>query len=970
MHAKYGFELERSAEIAELSSQAQVLTHIKSGARVLSLSNADENKVFGIAFRTPPTDGTGLPHILEHSVLCGSRKYPVKEPFVELLKGSLHTYLNALTFPDKTCYPVASTNAKDFYNLVDVYLDAVFFPRLTEQVLMQEGWHYEVDPEGGAFNFKGVVFNEMKGAYSSPDGLLHQYSQEAVFPATTYGLESGGDPAVIPDLTFAQFADFHRRYYHPSNAYVCWYGDDDPERRLAIMAEYFDAFERIEPGSAIALQARWRQPNRVHRVYAVTADEEQGDERKRAMCTINLLLDETHDPEQGLALQILEHILIGLPSSPLRKALIDADLGEDLAGVGLEDELRQMYFSVGLKGIAAAAVDDLERLVLSTLERMSREGIAAGDIEAAINSVEFALRENNTGSFPRGLALMFRALSTWLYDGDPLALLPFEAPLARLKARLDSGERVFEDLIQRWLVDNPHRVTVLLAPDPGVGPAREAVERRRLDHARRAMSDTDAERIAAQASALRERQERPDSVEDLATIPRLTLGDLPSENRPIPCAVTRLADVEVLEHELHTNGIVYLDLGFDLRGVPERLLGLVPVFGRALFELGTSREDEVTFAQRIARKTGGIYPQLFISSVRGGGDAAARLMVRGKATTEMVGELVDILDQALRDANFGRHERLRQIVAEAQARREQRLIPAGHMLAARRLQARFSWADALQERIEGLSGLFFIRELGERLERDVEGVQADLEELRRLLLTRSRTVANVTADRRGLGAACDLLGGLFGPFPDGTIVRELGAGLALPSREGLSVPTQVNYVAKGAEVFGQGYVYTGAAHVIAQYLGTTFLWDKVRVQGGAYGAFCLFDRLAGSLGFVSYRDPNIASTLAIFDQVAAFLRQPVARAEIDKAVIGAIGDIDTYRLPDAKGYASLARHLTGQDEIFLQQVREEVLATRQEDFALFADAAQTVARAGAVVVVGKDEDLRALRPELSVTKVL
>jgi hypothetical protein len=431
----HGFELIRQQEIPELKTKASLFRHLKTGAELLSLENDDENKVFGITFRTPPADSTGVAHIMEHSVLCGSRKYPVKEPFVELIKGSLHTFVNAFTYPDKTCYPVASTNLQDFYNLIDVYLDAVFYPRLTPYTLQQEGWHYEIEKLDDPLAFKGVVFNEMKGAYSSPDRVLGEHSQHSIFPDNTYSVESGGHPKHIPDLTFEQFMAFHQTYYHPSNSYIFFYGDDKPEERLRMVDEYLQHFERAKIASEISLQPRFDQPRRFAHRYAAGAEADLG---KKGMVTVNWLLTETTDREINLAIKTLAHILVGTPASPLHKALIDSGLGEDVTG-GLESELRQMYFSTGLKGIAVADADKVESLIFDTLRKLADGGIDPQTIEASLNTIEFSLRENNTGSFPRGLALMLRALTNWLYGSDPLTPLAFETPLAAIKAHVYSS---------------------------------------------------------------------------------------------------------------------------------------------------------------------------------------------------------------------------------------------------------------------------------------------------------------------------------------------------------------------------------------------------------------------------------------------------------------------------------------------------------------------------------------------------
>ena len=458
----HGFELLREEQIQELNSRARLYRHVQSGAQVLSLENTDENKVFGVAFRTPPADSTGIAHIMEHSVLGGSQKYPLKEPFVQLIKGSLHTFLNAFTWPDRTVYPVASTNLQDFYNLVDVYLDAVFHPLITPQHLDQEGWHYELEDPAAPLVYKGVVFNEMKGVYSSPDSLLYRAAQQSLFPDTTYGLDSGGDPRVIPQLTYEQFKRFHATYYHPSNAHVFFYGDDDPSERLRRLDEVLRTFAAQPVDGQIALQPRFAEPRTV--VVQVPADADS-DFTKKAMVDVNWALPEITEPSLIMALSVLSYAVIGTQASPLRKALVDSGLGEDVMG-GLGSGLRQLTFSAGLKGILQADAPAVEALILDTLAQLAVDGIDPDMVEAAVNSIEFSLRENNTGSYPRGLSLYMRVLPNWLYGYDPFEPMHYELPLAVVKQRLAADSTFLGQLIRTYLLDNTHRLTVVAEPDP------------------------------------------------------------------------------------------------------------------------------------------------------------------------------------------------------------------------------------------------------------------------------------------------------------------------------------------------------------------------------------------------------------------------------------------------------------------------------------------------------------------------
>jgi len=967
----HGFTKIKEMEIKEMAATAHVYRHDKTGARVLSILNDDENKVFGISFRTPPEDSTGVAHILEHSVLCGSEKYPIKEPFVELLKGSLQTFLNALTFPDKTCYPVASANVQDFYNLVDVYLDAVFYPRLTENTLKQEGWHFEMEAPDKPMTYKGVVYNEMKGAYSSPDSLLYEHSQQSLFPDNTYGIDSGGKPSVIPDLTFDQFMDFHRDHYHPSNGYAFFYGDDDPEKRLEILDAVFSKFEKIDvEKTQIPMQERFTEAKSLRKKYPAS------ERLAKGMFTVNWLLSETSDANLNLALHVLEHILIGLPSSPLKKALMDSGLGDDLAGVGLEADMRQMFFSVGLKGMHPSNAIKAESIIFHTIKGLIENGIDPKDIEAAINSVEFSLRENNTGSYPRGLSLMFQALSSWLYDdgdveGDPLTLLPFEEPLNNIKGWIANGDKIFEELLARLFLHNPHRTTVLLEPDHKMTMKLAKEETGRLKKLKADLSEAEIQAVIDDAAELSRLQAEPDTEEALASIPRLSVSDLPKENRIIPTEMREAGGRPLLYHDLPTNGIAYLDLGFDLSALPDELLPYTSIFGRALTECGTAKRDYVDLSQLIACTSGGIWTQSFASPIRGSKEAAGQLFIRAKATGDKVGKTVDIITEILTSAKLDNKERISQIVSEARARAEQRLVPSGHMVVATRLRAGTHTGHAMEEAMSGLSNLNYLRLLEKQIEDDFRKVAKALELMRSLLLSKNTLTINATMDGDTFTTVESDIAAIASVLPDTTAEPVTRALLSLPAREGLAIPAQVNYVGKGCSVADHGYTFSGSAQAVNKLIRTGYLWEKVRVQGGAYGAFCIADRIAGSLSFVSYRDPNVEATIKAFDAAADYLENvTLTTDELEKSIIGAIGEMDSYQLPDAKGFTSLVRYLTNQDDAFLQTIREETLATTEQDFRDFAKAIRINAEHGSICVLGDGPAMEASGLDLDVQQVL
>lgn len=950
MNIQYGFDLLMEETIDELKTRALLYRHVKTGAAVLSLCNDDDNKVFGITFRTPPADSSGVAHILEHSVLCGSRKYPVKEPFVEILKGSLQTFLNACTYPDKTCYPVASQNLQDFYNLIDVYLDAVFYPNITPFVFQQEGWHYELSDPGDPLQYKGVVFNEMKGAYSSPQRLIAEYSQQSLFPDTPYGVDSGGDPGMIPSLEYERFKRFHETYYHPSNGRIFFYGDDDPDERLRIVGRYLDEYEALDVPSLIPLQPRIPRPRRIERSYAAGSDE---GANATGMVTVNWLLPETSDSEINMALHVLGHALLGMPGSPLRKALIDSGLGEDITGVGLEDELRQMYFSVGLKGVDVADADAVEAIVVDTLSRLVREGIDSRTIDASLNTVEFRLRENNTGSYPRGLVVMLRSLTTWLYDHDPLVLLKYETLLSRVASAFKTTPTYFEHLIDTWFLKNRHRTTVVLKPDGQLRAQLEEDERATLARVRQSLDDRQLQAIMDNTRRLKELQEAADPPELLATIPVLRLRDLERKNRPIHCERYEYRGVTVLYHHMDTSGILYLDVGFDLSVLPDRYLSFVPLFGRALLQMGTKKEDYVVLSKRISGETGGIGSTSFTSVIIDSGGTAARLFLRGKAMTERTDSLLAILRDVLLHPAMDNRERFRQMVREEKARLEQAVVPGGHQIVNIRLRAHFTESGWLSEKISGISYLFFIRELADRVDGDWEGVRDDLHDMVRLLVNRKALIVNATVDGGAWSSVKRRLHRFLDELPEAEPRIGHWTGDECEQCEGLVIPAQVNYVGKGANVYAGGYVLHGSSKVITRYLRNSWLWDRVRVQGGAYGAFCIFNSLSGVLTMVSYRDPNLVPTIAAFDGAAQFLTNlKLSGSELTKAIIGAIGDMDSYMLPDQKGYTSMLWHLNGNNDESRQRLRDEILATTPDDFASFAEVLHMVTRTGIIKVLG------------------
>ncbi len=948
--SKNDFKLLWEQDVQEVLGKATLWEHKTTGAQLLSIKNNDENKSFGVTLRTPPSDSSGVAHILEHSVLCGSENYRTREPFVELLKGSLQTFLNAFTFPDKTCYPVASTNVQDFYNLIDVYIDAVFHPLITQDTFLQEGWHVEALSPDEPWTFKGVVYNEMKGVYSTPDSVLAEQSQQAVFPDMLYNLDSGGKPQDILNLTYEKFKNFHKNYYHPSNARFFFWGDDDEDKRLEIVANAIKDYDRIEQNSEIPLQKHHDMPRQIEVPYASSGG------KNGAMFTVNWLLTENASPTDVLIFEILEHILEGLPGSPLRKALIESGLGEDTTGIGLETDLRQLYYSVGLKGMDARQIHEAEMLIFNTLAELVAQGISQETIEAAINSVEFALREKNSGRFPRGIDAMVTCLSSWLYTTDPnmaLAPLMWDAPLASIKARLAQGEHIFEQYIEKWFLNNEHRSTVILLPDTTYAERLAKEEQERMARIQDACNPTERAAMVAETQRLRSVQERADSPEALASIPSLSIADLALKNKTIPIAEKGDKNTPILVHDLDTAGIAYVNLLLPLQAVPEKLIPLIPLLGRALTEMGTTKRDFVQMGMHIAAKTGGIWADPFLATHRVNRTPIAYFTLGGKAVGDKVDDLFDILHEILFSPKLDQQERFSQMLLEAKARLEYSLVSSGHIATSLRIKARHSSTGWLEELTGGISHLEYLRKLIDEVENNWSEVLTDLHNLHSAIISAKGCIMDCTGDSNTLKIVEPRATSFMAAIPQKGLPTATWTKPHLPPAEVFTAPAQINYVGKGANLYDLGYKYHGSAQVIFKYLRMGYLWEKIRVQGGAYGAFCAFDRLSGVLMQASYRDPAVLETIQTYDNTADFLRafKPDKR-ELSAAIVGTIGDIDTYLLPDAKAAASLGRHLCADTDDVRQQMRDEVLSTTAQDFNNLADIMEQAAKLGSISILG------------------
>ncbi len=946
----HGFTLVKEEKINEINGIAKLFKHDKTGAEVLSVSNDDTNKCFGVNFRTPPKNSTGVAHILEHSVLCGSEKYPTKEPFVELLKSSLQTFLNAMTYPDKTCYPVASTNIQDLYNLMDVYMDAVFFPRVrTEEgkdILAQEGWHIDTTPNTDGskskWQFKGVVYNEMKGVYSSPDSVLAEQSQHAVFPDTLYSLDSGGSPQNITDLTYEEFEEFHKLYYHPSNARFFFWGDDGldaEEIRLKKVDEVISRFEKLESDeikSHIPLQEKINGVRKIEHPFEASKNEEE-DEVLKGHATVNWLLCETYDLEKNILFNMLDHILTALPGSFLRKALIDSGLGEDITG-HLEEDLIQMYYSVGLRSIEPHAEDKMEAIILDTLSELVENGIPQKAIDAAINATEFHLREANTGRYPRGLVNMTQCLTHWLYDKDPFEAFKWEKPLLKIKKAVENKEKIFENLIQEYLIDNQHRVLVNLIPDTELAQIHQDEEEARVKKIYDSMSLEEREFVEKESARLQEAQTKEDSEDALATIPVLTLEDLAKENKLLPIS-KKTNILPIITHEIETTGILYSRIVLNIDNLPYELLPLLSLYSRALTEIGTKNYSFIELGLEIEATTGGIGAYSSFQSKVNSKETLNSFVLSGKSTHDKIEKLVNLFEEIIFNPNFNNKERFIQMVLEEKARLEQAIIPTGHSFVLARLGAVQSQVGAINEYTQGISYLDYIKDLSKNIEVKWEEFLENLQKIHACIFTRDNALLDMTANSEILVKAEKVFAPLLEKIQNSNYTQSNNSWKInlLDGNEALIVPARVNYVGMSTNLHKHDYEFHGSALVISRFLRMGYLWDRIRVLGGAYGCFVQYSRITGSFAFVSYRDPQVEKSLEVYKKAPEFLGNlHLSQRDLNCAIIGTIGDLDSYLLPDAMGATALWRELVGDTKEIRQKIRDEILSTKLVDFHNFA----------------------------------
>lgn len=953
------YDVIKTEEMEDIKSTGTLLRHKKSGARIFLLENEDENKVFDICFRTPPTDSTGVAHILEHSVLCGSRKFPSKDPFVELAKGSLNTFLNAMTYPDKTMYPIASCNMQDFCNLMEVYMDAVFFPNIyeKEEIFRQEGWSYVLEHAEDELTINGVVYNEMKGVFSSPDDVMEREIMNSLFPDTTYGIESGGDPKVIPELKYSDFLSFHSRYYHPSNSYIYLYGDMDMEERLSWLdREYLSKYDVLPVDSEIPMQKPFEKMAEITKSYSISATEEEKD---NTYLSYNLVTGDVLDVNLSGAMSIIEYVLLSAPGAPLKQALLDAGIGKDIDG-GYDSGIRQPYFSIVAKYTNPEEKTRFLQVIRDTLERIVKEGMEEKALLAGINNLEFKFREADYGHFPKGLMYGIDSFDSWLYDENaPFDYLRQLKVCAFLKEQVGTG--YYEALIQTYLLDNPHSSLVVMVPQKGLTAKEEQRVKETLTAYKKSLTEEQLEELVKKTERLRAFQETPSTPEELEKIPLLKLSDINTEIEPLYNTEHFVKDTLLLHHNIDTNGIAYLSLMFDLKDVPQEMLGYVGILKGVLGMVSTERYGYRELSNEINIHSGGIYPTVnAYADMSRPGNYNAKFEMKAKVLYDQIDFAFDMIKEILFTSVLDDEKRLYEIIARLKSRLQVNLTSAGHSTAATRAMAHFSKVSAFNDAIGGIAFYKLVEEIEEQFEEKKESLIAALKSLMELIFVKEHLMVSLTSEEKVLDQIKEKTEDLLLHLKSRNVVTPVSEEEEKKEkREGFTTPSQVQYVAVAGNFRKAGYPYTGALRILKVIMGYEYLWTNIRVQGGAYGCMSGFGRTGDSY-FVSYRDPNLNKTFEVYDGVTEYVKNfTVSERDMCKYIIGTISEVDTPMNPLAKGLRSTAAYLGHITEADLKREREEILGANPGSIRALAPLMEAILKEDSICVVGNEEKMNA-----------
>lgn len=957
IHDLAEYEILDEHRVEDVQSDGFILRHKKSGARIAILSNNDDNKVFYIGFRTPPEDETGVPHIIEHTTLCGSKKFPVKDPFIELAKGSLNTFLNAMTYPDKTVYPVASCNDQDFKNLMDVYLDAVFNPNITkyEEIFKQEGWHYELTGKDDELKINGVVYNEMKGAYSSPDEVLSSQIYRSLFPDNTYSKDSGGNPEYIPKLTYEAYLDFYHKYYHPSNSYIYLYGDMDVVERLEWLdKEYLSLYDYKKVNSEINKQPAFDEIKNVEAQYSITMDDSQ---ENKTYLSYNRVVGDSLDEMLYQAFDVLDYALVSSPGAPVKQALIDAGIGDDVYG-SYDAGILQPVFSFVAKNANASQADEFESIIESTLKEVVKTGINKEALLAGINSSEFKFREADFGQFPKGLLFGLNCLDSWLFDDmKPFIHLECLGTFAKLRKAVDTD--YFEKLIQEYLLDNTHGSSVTVKPKRGLGNEREEALAKELSDYKASLSDEEIKKLIEDTEHLKKYQEEPSSDEDLRKLPMLTRADMKKNAMPFSNIEDELSDVKVVRHDIESNGIDYISFLFDAGDFAQSELGYLGFFTNALGLVSTEKYSYTDLANATNIYTGGISTGTASHpDIKDRNNFVFKLEVKLKVLEKNLDKALELMEQMLLTSDFTDTKRLGELVAQIKARLQANLSSSGHLVAAMRSMSSFSRYALYQDELKGVAFYRSICRIEKELSESPKSVSDKLAAIAKKLFARNRMLISFTGNNEAYGNAKPSLEKVIAGFNKMSAVGNQAEVHFNTAKEAFIDASQIQYVAKTGDFICEGYEYTGALRLLRIILSYDYLWINVRVKGGAYGCMNTFLR-SGESYFVSYRDPNLSDTLDVYDRIPEYIKSfsPDER-DMTKYIIGTFSALDTPMNPEAKGSRSLSAYLEGITYEQIQKERNEILNAQPEDIRRLADLVEAVLKKDSICVIGNENMIK------------
>lgn len=957
IHDLAEYEILDEHRVEDVQSDGFILRHKKSGARIAILSNNDDNKVFYIGFKTPPEDETGVPHIIEHTTLCGSKKFPVKDPFIELAKGSLNTFLNAMTYPDKTVYPVASCNDQDFKNLMDVYLDAVFNPNITkyEEIFKQEGWHYELTGKDDELKINGVVYNEMKGAYSSPDEVLSSQIYRSLFPDNTYSKDSGGNPEYIPKLTYEAYLNFYHKYYHPSNSYIYLYGDMDVVERLEWLdKEYLSLYDYKKVNSEINKQPAFDEIKNVETQYSITMDDSQ---ENKTYLSYNRVVGDSLDEMLYQAFDVLDYALVSSPGAPVKQALIDAGIGDDVYG-SYDAGILQPVFSFVAKNANASQADEFENIIENTLKEVVKTGINKEALLAGINSSEFKFREADFGQFPKGLLFGLNCLDSWLFDDmKPFIHLECLGTFAKLRKAVDTD--YFEKLIQEYLLDNTHGSSVTVKPKRGLGNEREEALAKELSDYKASLSDEEIKKLIEDTEHLKKYQEEPSSDEDLRKLPMLTRADMKKNAMPFSNIEDELLDVKVVRHDIESNGIDYISFLFDAGDFAQSELGYLGFFTNALGLVSTEKYSYTDLANATNIYTGGISTGTASHpDIKDRNNFVFKFEVKLKVLEKNLDKALELMEQMLLTSDFTDTKRLGELVAQIKARLQANLSSSGHLVAAMRSMSSFSRYALYQDELKGVAFYRSICRIEKELSESPKSVSDKLAAIAKKLFARNRMLISFTGNNEAYGNAKPSLEKVIAGFDKMSAVGNQAEVHFNTAKEAFIDASQIQYVAKTGDFICEGYEYTGALRLLRIILSYDYLWINVRVKGGAYGCMNTFLR-SGESYFVSYRDPNLSDTLDVYDRIPEYIKSfsPDER-DMTKYIIGTFSALDTPMNPEAKGSRSLSAYLEGITYEQIQKERNEILNAQPEDIRRLADLVKAVLKKDSICVIGNENMIK------------